>query len=202
MSVQRTTAKPSLLRAAARRALFILGVGLIAAIQGCSASRESGDGGSAWKLWGNDSGSASAKSANQPAPRPTSAFDNDGPSANGTYRGGRDPVTGRAQEWGPATPPPAQSTAMAPMPPPAQAAAPYRPATPPAYQQPPYAQQPYPQQASAPAQAGGSSVDVRQGDTLYRIAKTYNVTVPALMQANGLNSESIKVGQRLTIPGR
>lgn len=54
--------------------------------------------------------------------------------------------------------------------------------------------------AETPSPAG--TVDVRPGDTLYRIARAHNVSIAALMQANGLSSESIKVGQRLTIPAR
>lgn len=129
-----------------------------------------------------------------PAPRPTTSYDSDGP----TYRGGRDPVTGRAeQSWPPAAPPTVQSAPMTALPPsaPAHASAP----------PPSYPQQAHPQQASSPGvapQPAGGAVEVRPGDTLYRIARAYNVTVPALMQANGLTSESIKVGQRLTIPGR
>lgn len=102
-------------------------------------------------------------------------------------------MTGRAeQSWPPAAPPSVQSAPMAPLPSSAPA---YASAPPPAY----------PQQAGSPGvapQPTGGAVEVRPGDTLYRIARAYNVTVPALMQANGLTSESIKVGQRLTIPGR
>lgn len=42
---------------------------------------------------------------------------------------------------------------------------------------------------------------VRQGETLYRIATTYGVTVAAIMAANGLASDKIYAGQTLTIPG-
>jgi len=41
---------------------------------------------------------------------------------------------------------------------------------------------------------------VKSGDTLYRIAARYGVTVAALKQANLLNSNNIYVGQVLTIP--
>ncbi len=41
---------------------------------------------------------------------------------------------------------------------------------------------------------------VRQGDTLYSIARRYNTTVQAIMEANGLTSYNIYVGQQLRIP--
>lgn len=40
---------------------------------------------------------------------------------------------------------------------------------------------------------------VQRGDTLYKIACRYDTTVAALMQVNNLRSETIYVGQRLTI---
>lgn len=187
----------------------------LAAMQGCSSTQSSS------KLGRSEV----APPPPQQAWRPPSGYEADGPRSTATYRGGRDPVTGRAQEWPPAAP--VQSATMAPLPP----AQPYQPARPsaqrspyahspaalpqPGYaQQPPYAQQqqayapygqpPYAQQGygqSAPLAAGGS-VEVRPGDTLYRIARANNVSVPSLMQANGLVNESIKPGQRLTIPAR
>jgi LysM repeat protein len=43
---------------------------------------------------------------------------------------------------------------------------------------------------------------VRQGDTLYSVARRYGITVSAIMQANGLqNPNRIYAGQRLVIPG-
>ncbi len=41
---------------------------------------------------------------------------------------------------------------------------------------------------------------VRQGETLYRIAKRYGTTVEAIMEANGMEDYTIHVGQRLRIP--
>ncbi|MEC9376363.1 MAG: N-acetylmuramoyl-L-alanine amidase [Pseudomonadota bacterium] len=41
---------------------------------------------------------------------------------------------------------------------------------------------------------------IRSGDTLSQIAQRYNVTVPRILSANGLNSVSIQVGQVLKIP--
>jgi len=57
-----------------------------------------------------------------------------------------------------------------------------------------------------PTPAGGSSstgktYTVVQGDTLSSIASRCGTTVPALMQANGLTSDLIYVGQVLLIPG-
>ena len=42
---------------------------------------------------------------------------------------------------------------------------------------------------------------VQKGETLWRISKTYNVSVAAIKQANGLKSDEIESGQRLLIPG-
>lgn len=42
---------------------------------------------------------------------------------------------------------------------------------------------------------------VRQGETLWEIARTYGVAVEAIMEANGLRGELIKPGQSLRIPG-
>ncbi len=47
---------------------------------------------------------------------------------------------------------------------------------------------------------GGTHV-VQRGNTLFSIARTYGTTVSALRAANGLTSDIIYVGQRLTIPG-
>ena len=41
---------------------------------------------------------------------------------------------------------------------------------------------------------------VRRGDTLYKLARRYGVSVSAIRQINGLRSDRIIVGQRLTIP--
>lgn len=48
---------------------------------------------------------------------------------------------------------------------------------------------------------GGSSVSVARGDSLYSIAHDHGVSVDALMQANGLHSSLIRIGQKLIIPG-
>jgi LysM repeat protein len=41
---------------------------------------------------------------------------------------------------------------------------------------------------------------VAAGDTLYDIAIRFNTTVNAIMQANGLTSTSLAIGQKLIIP--
>ena len=41
---------------------------------------------------------------------------------------------------------------------------------------------------------------VAAGDTLFDIAQSYGVTVQAIMEANGLESDRLKVGQQLIIP--
>jgi LysM repeat protein len=41
---------------------------------------------------------------------------------------------------------------------------------------------------------------VQQGDTLFALARRYNVTVEALQQANNLSGDTINVGQQLIIP--
>jgi len=50
--------------------------------------------------------------------------------------------------------------------------------------------------------AGGEQIyTVKSGDNLTKIAAKYGTTVKALRAANGLRTDSIKVGQKLTIPG-
>ncbi len=118
--------------------------------------------------------------------RQPSQFDADGPPS-GTYRGGRDPVTGKAQEWSPNSS--VETSAITPMPSPGR---------------------PQPVARNAPAQqpqATGSGigilgkVKVRQGDTLESIAHAHGITVTALMQANRMTGRgSLKVGQQLVVP--
>jgi len=63
--------------------------------------------------------------------------------------------------------------------------------------------------ASAPAvtavSAGGdtgAAYTVVAGDSLWKIANKNGTTVAALKQANNLTSDSLKVGQKLTLPGK
>lgn len=46
----------------------------------------------------------------------------------------------------------------------------------------------------------GGAIVVQKGDSLYRIAQRYHVTVAALMSANGLTSPNIMPGQQLVLP--
>ena len=55
---------------------------------------------------------------------------------------------------------------------------------------------------SKAAVAATERYTVRAGDSLFLIAKRYGLTVTALKQANGLSSDSIKVGQVLVIPAK
>ena len=41
---------------------------------------------------------------------------------------------------------------------------------------------------------------VKKGDTLYNIAKNYNVSVDEIKSLNNLSSNVLSVGQKLTIP--
>jgi LysM repeat protein len=54
---------------------------------------------------------------------------------------------------------------------------------------------------SNPPSSGGGTYVVKAGNTLFSIARWHGTTVSALRSANGLSSNTIYVGQRLTIPG-
>lgn len=59
---------------------------------------------------------------------------------------------------------------------------------------------------TAPAESNYASYtaqshSVAKGDTLYNISKRYGVTVASLKSANGLNGNTIRLGQTLSIPG-
>lgn len=58
-----------------------------------------------------------------------------------------------------------------------------------------------PAPAPAPQPSTGGTYTVQAGDTLYRIALNNGTTVQALMNANGLTSSTIYVGQRLRLSG-
>ncbi|MBM7553776.1 LysM peptidoglycan-binding domain-containing protein [Thalassobacillus pellis] len=56
---------------------------------------------------------------------------------------------------------------------------------------------------SHPTQPGGSTYTVKAGDTLYSIARRYNVTVDGLVRANNIHNPAlIWTGQQLVIPGK
>ncbi len=48
--------------------------------------------------------------------------------------------------------------------------------------------------------AGEGGYEVKPGDSLNKIAKAHGVSVDALKQANGLDTASIRIGQKLAIP--
>jgi membrane-bound lytic murein transglycosylase D len=52
---------------------------------------------------------------------------------------------------------------------------------------------------AAPATAASLTYRVKRGDTLFSIAKLFRTSVASLKTWNGLRTNSIKVGQRLTI---
>ncbi len=56
--------------------------------------------------------------------------------------------------------------------------------------------------SSAPASSGSGIHVVQKGDILGRIARQYGVKIADLKAANGLTSDTIKVGQKLKIPGK
>lgn len=47
----------------------------------------------------------------------------------------------------------------------------------------------------------GGTITVRQGDTLFNLSQRHNVSVAALRSANGLETNDIRIGQQLVIPG-
>ena len=47
----------------------------------------------------------------------------------------------------------------------------------------------------------GSDIEVQPGDTLYGLARRHGVSVDDLKNANGLSGNTIRVGQRLMVPG-
>lgn len=49
-------------------------------------------------------------------------------------------------------------------------------------------------------QTDGNAVIVRPGDSLYKIARDYNVSISELMRANNMASPSVRIGQRITVP--
>lgn len=54
--------------------------------------------------------------------------------------------------------------------------------------------------AAPPQQTGQITYYVQPGDTLFSISRRFGTTVPLIMQANNLTTESIYVGQRLLVP--
>ena len=55
---------------------------------------------------------------------------------------------------------------------------------------------------AAPSAVAEQTYTVRSGDNLTKIAGRFGISVKALRAANGLKTDSIKVGQKLTIPAK
>jgi LysM repeat protein len=60
-------------------------------------------------------------------------------------------------------------------------------------------------ETAAPATSAATAMEgnvyiVKTGDSLWKIARSQNVTVAALKQANSLTSDSLKIGQKLHLP--
>ncbi len=56
---------------------------------------------------------------------------------------------------------------------------------------------------TSPSTAHGSTHVVRNGDSLWKIARRYNVSLSELQQSNGIVGEEVlRIGQKLDIPGR
>ncbi|MFW5722625.1 MAG: LysM peptidoglycan-binding domain-containing protein [Desulfohalobiaceae bacterium] len=56
---------------------------------------------------------------------------------------------------------------------------------------------------TSPSTAHGSTHVVRKGDSLWKIARRYNVSLSELQQSNGIVGEEVlRIGQKLDIPGR
>ena len=61
--------------------------------------------------------------------------------------------------------------------------------------------QPERRRSAAPAPSAGGNYTVASGDTLYGIARKTGVSVSQIREANGLSDGSIRIGQKLVIPG-
>jgi LysM repeat protein len=125
----------------------------------------------------------------------------------GTYRGGRDPVSNRAQPWT-ARSDRVEHVPLAPLPGSTPTATPANTGVTFAAGQ-PTTTSPAGASASAPATAaavtainGRPVVEVRKGDSLASIAASHKVSIANLMFANGLRDAYVAPGQKLVLPPR
>jgi hypothetical protein len=172
---------------------------LALALSGCSSSKLSGP---SWNLTG---GKGATPIPERPInPNPPQAAGLPAPERQPPiYRGGRDPVSGRAPGWGT---PPAGFDNRASQP---QAAQPQYQGQPPAYVPgasapgaPVYAPSGGAAMPSAGSGNGPRTVDVRPGQSLASIAAENRVSIASLMQANKLRDAYVIPGQQLVIPPR
>lgn len=124
------------------------------------------------------------------------------PAPQPAYRGGRDPVTGRAPTE--STPSPAHTAVPAPQVPQVQPAAPTPVRTAAVTPPPQPVAPPSPPRPPAASASGGRPqvVEVKQGDSLAKIAAEHKISIASLMQANKLRDPYISPGQWLVMPRR
>jgi murein DD-endopeptidase MepM/ murein hydrolase activator NlpD len=65
---------------------------------------------------------------------------------------------------------------------------------------PPHLGPPPKQMYSPPPMAGGDTIEVQPGDTLHNLARRHGVAVAAIKEANGLQTDTVRPGQRLVLP--
>jgi LysM domain len=170
-------------------------------VAGCSNSGRFA--GPSWNLTGGKDAVLLPPKQGLP-PQPTSAAP-DQPPPPVVYRGGRDPITGRAPQWG-GPQPGIERTQLAPLPEPAQPAA--SPNLQPIQTRPPQAPHSLPQQtpAARPKAAEvtprGGTVEVRPGQSLASIAGEHRVSIASLMSTNSLRDPYVIPGQILKLPAR
>lgn len=159
-------------------------------IAGCS-----GGGRFAGPSWNLTGGKGAAPLPEQPIHRQPQAAGLPAPERQPPiYRGGRDPVSGRAPGWGA----PQSGFETRPLP---QASPQQNQMQQPAVRQPDTRTPSSPSRGAQGAPAG-HLVEVRPGQSLAMIAGEHRVSIASLMQANGLRDPYIIPGQQLVIPQR
>ena len=59
-----------------------------------------------------------------------------------------------------------------------------------------------PRKAAKPVTGSDGTYSVQSGDSLWKIARRYNITTKSLIEANGINPKTpLRIGQKLVIPG-